>query len=176
MARRIAVDMDNTLVEVQEAFLERYNADEGTAYTREDIAPWDFDKTPVTYDKFHAVTQGLWAEEYESLEPMEPRLDTKLDRLNAYGAVDIVTGREDREAEMRSWLRGENIYRGRQYGRFVVEQDKAGLGYDLYVDDNPLLAWLAPTWHPPRLYTDDVQAVGCGPFDELLAYLDEKDW
>ncbi len=160
---RIAVDVDNTLAATLDAVVERYNAEEGAALRAEQFDAWDFRENPLSYQRYETLADAVWADGGPA--PTEPGVGAGVRALGRYGDVDIVTGREGREPEMRGWLRGQGIRQGHAYGAFVVEQDKAALDYDLYVDDNPMLAALAPTVAYPQRYNVDVDALGRTAWD-----------
>lgn len=72
---------------------------------------------------------------------MEGSIGEKVSRLSSFGQVDIVTGRTlDTVEFVKKWLKLHKV----TYDNFVSVSssgEKAGLNYDVYIDDAPDLAW-----------------------------------
>ncbi len=134
---RIAVDLDGVLAETMTAWCEKANQEFGTRLKLDDLDSWaSWVKLGVSKDQFYRLLDDAW-DDWEHVPPTEPRIAEKVAKIQAFGEVDIVTGRSRRTVEgARNWLSHYKI----PYGRFVRVpgvKDKVLLNYDVYIDDAP---------------------------------------
>lgn len=131
---KLAIDHEGTLSDPHTLYLEVYNQKNGTNYTLEDIPYWDFIGSPIDKEHFVETSKQLWKSDIE-IPPIEPFLKKYLDNLTDYHQIDIVTARLECDEELKKWLDDYDI----SYDKFIVEEDKNKLNYDIYIDDNPRL-------------------------------------
>jgi 5'(3')-deoxyribonucleotidase len=139
---RIAVDLDGVLAETMTRWCEKANEEFGTRLKLDDLDSWaSWVKLGVSKDKFYRLLDEAW-DDWERVPPTEPGIAEKVARVQAYGEVDIVTGRSRRTVEgARNWLSHYKV----PFGRFVRVpgvKDKIFLDYDVYIDDAPDLMHL----------------------------------
>lgn len=130
---RIALDVDGVLADVMLAWLDR----SGTAATKDEITDWEFwRRLGMEKEQFHAELDSCWGD-WGSVPPTEQGLAQTTGELRRLGRVDIVTARDpSTDGFVREWLASHGI----SYCGYVsVEHGpmKAGLGYDILIDDSP---------------------------------------
>lgn len=121
---RIALDLENVLADILE---------------EEDFEQWGFDSDRV-FSHFMDVSHDAWAVNWEHIEPTEPNLSETVDRIRSLGyTVDLVTNRDGVDDQIQMWLDkydiSVNAFRSNPAGT-----RKSELDYDVYIDDNPLMA------------------------------------
>jgi 5'(3')-deoxyribonucleotidase len=134
---RIAVDLDGVLAESMLVWCERANKEFGTMLKMEDLDSWSsWKKFAISKDDFYRILDESW-EDWERVPPTEPRISSKVARVEKFGEVDVVTGRSKRTEEAAiSWVEHQKI----RYRHFVCVagwRDKLVLNYDVYIDDAP---------------------------------------
>lgn len=98
---------------------------------------WDF-PSDDHYEEFMHVSQNLWHNHNHEIPPMVDNLWKPTRRLARRHNVDIVTHRQNVDAQVVEWLRGYNVY----YEDFHVSKGhKTDVDdYDVHVDDSPNVA------------------------------------
>jgi 5'(3')-deoxyribonucleotidase len=129
---RIAVDLDGTLAQTHEVFLEELERREGVSHSLEDIRSWYFENVDFSTDTFHEIARENWTEKDIPLTDTE--IPEHLSKLRKNHDVDVVTARNDvPENELKSWLRKKEV----PFDSFKVDKEKTHLGYDYLIDDSP---------------------------------------
>jgi 5' nucleotidase, deoxy (Pyrimidine), cytosolic type C protein (NT5C) len=102
-----------------------------------DLDSWSsWTKFGIPRDDFYRILDESW-EDWKKVPPTEPRLNSKVARIEKLGDLDIVTGRSKRtEGSAISWVEHQKI-RYRHFVRVAGWRDKIVLGYDVYIDDAP---------------------------------------
>jgi len=140
--QRIAMDVDGVLANVSAAVLGRVSLEVGRPVTLADVTSWNWlSRFGLSDDYFARTYCDLW-EVYppDAVEPYERRVGEYMDALCKDNQVDIVTGHnESSRHAVETWLKSHRIpYHDLiMHGCFV---SKAGLAYDVIVDDSPSLA------------------------------------
>jgi uncharacterized HAD superfamily protein len=135
---RIALDLDGVLADTIRVWLRIWNEERFPKLTYESIDTWDFwRKLGIPESEFAGVFARAWRM-WEEIPPLEEGLAEKVRRLSELGRVDVVTGRPVEERErVVLWLGKHGI----DYERLVVgATDKIRLGYNVYIDDSPIVA------------------------------------
>ncbi len=135
---RIALDLDGVLADTIRVWLRIWNEERFPKLTYESIDTWDFwRKHGIPESEFAGVFARAWRM-WEEIPPLEEGLAEKVRRLSELGKVYVVTGRPADERErVILWLRKHGI----GYERLVVGvTDKVSLGYEVYIDDSPVVA------------------------------------
>lgn len=137
---RLALDHDSTLAATSEmAFELMLGPDHGYGY--ENVESWNWGLDTFGAARFLSGMWHAWTLRPLEVPPMEAGLSDTVDRLRDEYEVHIVTAHPDHfgiEDGKKEWL----DYHGITYDDFVVvpmDQTKATLGYDVYVDDKPAL-------------------------------------
>lgn len=145
MPKRIAVDLDGVLANTIVPVCNILNQRRSTPLNVESFNQWNAWKVAgITKDQFFRTLDEAWFS-WETVPPTEDDLAEKVRPLREFGVVDIVTGRSPTTVSAaKSWLKRQGI----SYDSFVrtanSTDSKAGLEYDVYVDDNAeLMALLA---------------------------------
>ncbi|MCS7142767.1 MAG: hypothetical protein NZ920_03085 [Aigarchaeota archaeon] len=132
---RIALDLDGVLANSIARWIEIWNEKNHRILQYHMINKWDFwVDLGVTSRQFEDLFKMVW-ESWWRVEPMEERIAEKVEALNGFGTVDIVTGRlTEEESHIREWLRTHSI----RYSKlFLNAKRKSALDYDVYIDDSP---------------------------------------
>lgn len=148
----IALDVESVLADILGYFVTQYNHIHGTDYNKSDIDNWDWVRSEVDFDEFNRIVDMGWMN--AEIQPEEKALAEStakiVERDNT--VVDVVTARTGVEDEMKRWLSNLGI----SYNQFYsVEQTKATIGYDAYIDDSVPLGG--------KLDTDQTQYLVVGP-------------
>ncbi|HJU13427.1 MAG TPA: hypothetical protein VJ792_03125 [Candidatus Nitrosotalea sp.] len=136
---RIALDVDGVLADVIDAWL-AYNNRTRAAIQKSEILEWDFWKK-YNIDKFDFYEElSLCWKSWEKIPPTESNLSQASKELSRLGTVDIVTAREDSTHEdVKKWLRMHGVA-FKNYVGVLEGTEKAGLDYDVFIDDSPINA------------------------------------
>lgn len=134
---RIAVDLDGVLAESMLVWCERANKEFGTTLKMEDLDTWSsWKKFAIAKDDFYRILDESWMD-WEQVPPTEPRIASKVARIEKFGNIDVVTGRSRRtEQAAMSWVEYHKI-RYQHFVRVPGWRDKLVLNYDVYIDDAP---------------------------------------
>jgi len=139
---QIAIDVDGTLAKTMEALIEKFNKENNTNHTIDEIDNWDMGVIKVfgSLEKFLEMYNELWEEEREKIQPHITR--EQLKELLEYYDVVVVSNRQDKRHEefIQKWLK-ENF--GFDFKIVLVGEilDKINNGnYELIIDDAPPLA------------------------------------
>ena len=136
---KIALDVDGVLADVIVSWLEHSNKIR-TEISKHEITDWDFwKKFNIDRYDFYAELNKCW-ENWPNIPPTETRLSDSTKKISQIGQVDIVTARErSTDSFVKNWLEHHNI----AYENYVSVSSgpmKAGLNYDVFIDDSPLNA------------------------------------
>lgn len=137
---RIALDVDGVLANAIPLWIELCNTQHGTALSLGQATQWEFWRPfGISRPEFFRIFSAVW-QNWRRLEPTEPTIGAKVDRLRQFGPLDIVTGRtRDTFDYVHRWLSAHGI----QYDRFVPVPSmlrKAALPYEVFIDDAPEVA------------------------------------
>jgi len=134
---KIAVDLDGVLAESMTVWCEIANKEYGTHFKMEDLDSWSWwRKSPVSKDDFYRILDESW-DDWAGIPPTEPDIARKVERIESYGDLDVVTGRSKRTVEAaRSWIDSQRVHY-RNFVRVLGWRDKILLNYDVYIDDAP---------------------------------------
>ncbi len=140
---RISLDVDDTIAGVWKHVLGLHNAQSSTQYSLHDLRGWNWEGVNMTTEQFYTLYNKLW---HDMSHRIELLVDKKLLlKLARYYEIDLVTNRgkvpelESTVAPLRKWLAKNGISKF----RIVVSDEHPGkhvLGYDIYIDDSPVLA------------------------------------
>jgi len=141
----VALDFDGVLADTHSTTVDLYNKYNGTDVSVEEFTDWDFGDTPIVLEDYLMLSNIAWKLDScgdVDVRPIESNSRTDfLDiveplSVNSDVMLDIVTARtKDNYHEVRSWI--EYWYGTDWFNSLVFEKDKASLGYDIYIDDNP---------------------------------------
>jgi 5'(3')-deoxyribonucleotidase len=134
---RIAVDLDGVLAESMLVWCERVNKEFGMMLKMEDLDSWSpWKKFAISKDDFYRILDESW-EDWKQVPPTEPRVASKVARIEKFGDIDVVTGRSrTTEQAAINWVQHQRI-RHRHFVRVAGWRDKLVLNYDVYIDDAP---------------------------------------
>jgi len=141
---KIALDVEGVLADPTTPWLKDYNARYQDNLTVNDIMGWNFRNSPfkVSIEDFIVQKSYLWKENWVKIPPTEPDLSTKTKLLHQKHKVDIVSTSKIDMEEILKWLNSNSIYYSDS--KFLdFSRDTSGkshLNYDVFIDDNPLLA------------------------------------
>lgn len=132
---KIALDVESTLADVQSAFREEYEKRHGVE--AEISETWGFDNVDYSKSEFFKITQSLWKNNYLSILPTEDELRTTTRELrDIAGQVDLVTGRQGADQNMKAWAEFVGVVYENFYS-VPTQKGKSSLGYDVLIDDSP---------------------------------------
>ncbi|TXT65591.1 MAG: putative NT5C domain containing protein [Promethearchaeota archaeon] len=144
---KIAVDVDGVLLDLMDTYCEVYNEQFETNYKKSDVTRWDFFeeweiRERDAFEIFHKI--------YENSSDI-PFIDEYalfvLKEINEIHHVDIVSARSEQySVQLGDTLKSHGIIDGIHYQHLILVNEKPydiklRLNYDLYIDDNPHLAW-----------------------------------
>lgn len=138
--RKIALDVDGVLADVMQAWLDATNPGRFVPLTKSDMNRWDFwSRRHIKRRDFYAQLDSCWMS-WETIPPTEAHLNTTTRALSGLGTVDIVTARTPvTNPSVKMWLDRQNITYDR-YVQVAAGRMKAGLDYDIFIDDSPVNA------------------------------------
>jgi 5'(3')-deoxyribonucleotidase len=143
LRQKVAIDMDDTLALLKEAWLPVYNVTNGTSFTIDAFKSWSSWDLPATFDEFMNIYHDLWSKSWETIRPSI--FKETLKSLSEIHDVDIVSHRPQwHEPYVRSWM--NHYFPDVKVNLVLTEssEKKAQLGYDVIFDDgNPLAKALA---------------------------------
>jgi len=136
---RIALDLDGVLADTIQTFCAILNKRRSTSFTPEAFDRWNaWEIAHISREEFLRTLDEAWFN-WRDIPPVETTLAAKVSSLGQFGAVDIVTGRNEITVPFaQEWLR----FHGIRYERFVrtaSTRAKADLDYDIFVDDSDYL-------------------------------------
>ena len=136
---RFAVDLDGVLANTMEACCKIINMRYSTHFEVSSFNLWKaWETIGINKDSFFHILDQAWFE-WQSIPPTEEKLAKKVHRLYEFGEVEIVTGRSPETVpSAKSWLETQEI----KFNKFVRTEStiaKAGLNYDVFIDDSPEL-------------------------------------
>ncbi|MFB6241364.1 MAG: hypothetical protein ABEJ36_00995 [Candidatus Nanosalina sp.] len=129
---RIAVDLDGTLAQTHEVFLEELEKREGISHSLEDITSWYFENVDFSLDTFHEIARENWKK--KDIPLTDDSIPEHLNELKKRHRVDVVTARDDIPGkELKNWLERKKV----PFDSFKVDKEKTHLDYDFLIDDSP---------------------------------------
>lgn len=136
----IAVDLDGVLANSLKVMLDIFYERTGRLLRYEEIDDWYFwRKVNIDEETFFELLDSAWSR-WREIPPTEDGIVDKLSRLRTLGRLDIVTARSKRTEDYAlKWLTLHGIPYD-NYIRVESGEAKAGLGYDVFIDDSPYLA------------------------------------
>ncbi|MDG5759069.1 hypothetical protein QA600_06915 [Natronococcus sp. A-GB1] len=158
---KIALDLEGVLADSMGYFLDRYNAQRGTAYAKSDVDSWRWVPTVVGFETFDSIVNRGWrtnpSKIQYSVEDLPARLPSLMTATDL--RVDIVTARTGVEESMQRWL----ATAGLPYDEFVAidTRPKPELAYDVFIDDDPTLS--------RHLSSEQIQVLVSQPWNEHVA-------
>lgn len=142
--KKIALDLDGVLLNTLGKFIEIWNIIKEDNKTLEDIKRFGF------YEDWGISESIFWAFfdmcKTEKLDPIDPKAPKYVKRLRTQCKIDIVTARKESERELiEGNLKDIGMIQGIHYDNLIIvprliDSPKIDLPYDVYIDDNPLLA------------------------------------
>ena len=134
---RIAVDLDGVLAESMKVWCRKANKEFDLSLKMEDLDGWSsWKRFGISKGDFYRILDESW-EDWEEVPPTEPRLASKVAKVEEFGDIDVVTGRSKKTEEAaRRWVEHQSV-RYRQFVRVAGWRDKIVLDYDVYIDDAP---------------------------------------
>lgn len=127
---QIALDLEGVLADTHLA-----TRDRSDRLGPEHFEYWGFDDE--MWDHYHHVSQNLWHNHWEDIDPMEPALCDVVRILRYDHTVDILTARTGVDDQIQKWLDANDI----QYDGFTAtKQPKHEFDYGVFIDDNPRMA------------------------------------
>lgn len=131
----ISLDVESTITNILTPFREELK--ERTGKEIQDRIEWGFKNVDVSKDTFMEITSSNWKHKPLEIPPTEAGIHVPIMAIyDKAEKLDIVTGRQGFDEEIRTWLEYYSI----PYDDFVVVQGqeaKADLGYDVLIDDSP---------------------------------------
>jgi 5'(3')-deoxyribonucleotidase len=129
---RIAVDLDGTLAQTHEVFLEELEKRHGVSHSLGDIRSWYFENVDFSTDTFHSIARENWRK--KDIPLTDEEIPEHLEELRKRHTVDVVTARDDVPGEeLKNWLENKKV----PFDSFKVDKEKTHLDYDFLVDDSP---------------------------------------
>ena len=136
---RIGLDVDGVLADVIHAWLS-YSNKVRPSILKSEISDWDFWKRHnINKFDFYQELSMCW-KNWRDIPPTEGNLSEASRELSKLGTVDIVTARDDStHYDVKRWLKMHGVAFSNYVG--VLEgTEKAGLDYDVFIDDSPVNA------------------------------------
>jgi len=132
---KISLDLESTLADIRTPFKDEYERRNGFRPAESD--QWDFDNSEFDLREFLEITGHNWKHNVNEIPVTEKGLMAKTHEIyELVNQLDVVTGRWGHKKTMRAWLNTKGIL----FDDFIVvpnQDKKAGLGYDIYIDDCP---------------------------------------
>jgi len=141
---RIALDLDGVLADTMRLWIKLWRQRTGQELSFEELVDWDFwRELGITEAEFMRIMNDAWRM-WRRMPPTEEELSEKVSKLKTLGKVDIVTARpRETEEYVLRWLERHRI----PFDDYIwIESSRAKLrlGYDVYIDDSPLVAEEGP--------------------------------
>lgn len=140
---RISLDVDDTIANIMSPLLMLHNSINSSDYEASDVTDWSWRGVNLTTEQFYELYNKVWMNFTERIDCI---VDKKLLlRLAKHYEIDLVTSRgnvpklEETVKPLKKWL----VRHGISKFRLVISSEyspKDTLGYDIYIDDSPLLA------------------------------------
>lgn len=140
---RISLDVDDTIANIMSPLLMLHNSINSSDYEASDVTDWSWRGVNLTTEQFYELYNKVWMNFTERIDCI---VDKKLLlRLAKHYEIDLVTSRgnvpklEETVKPLKKWLARHGISKF----RLVISSEyspKDTLGYDIYIDDSPLLA------------------------------------
>lgn len=136
----IALDIESTLAAVTPEFITELNhRDDLDLDPLRECGDWMWMENDdiCSIERFLEVTEELWQDQWQTIPNREAGLDATTAQMAAQHDLDIVTSRTGCDEALQAWLDAHGIcYDGFHSG----VDNKALMGYDIYIDDKPHLA------------------------------------
>ncbi len=140
--KKIAIDVDSTLIDIMVSYCQVYNELKNETKTKDDVRNWDFfaewnlsnEEGIELFDKIDLHEVPVICDE----------VDCYLLRFSQKHLVDIVTNRKEMQRnQLVRKLESMGLKKGINYNDLIIvnsDQEKVDLNYDIYIDDGPKLA------------------------------------
>lgn len=143
-SRKIAVDVDSTLIDIMVSYCEIYNEGKNAKKTKDDVTDWDFfDAWGLTLEEGKAIFDKI---NLQDVPIISEDVDCFLLRFNQNYIVDIITNRTEKQRKaLMKKLESMNLRQGINYRHLVIvnsDKEKLDLDYNIHIDDSPKLAQL----------------------------------
>jgi 5'(3')-deoxyribonucleotidase len=139
---KIAIDVDGTLAKTMEALLEKFNKENNTNFTLNDLDDWEkgIEKVFGSYEKFFEMYNELWEKEREKIEPHVTK--NQLEELSKYYDIVVVSNRQDEKHKefIKDWLKKKFDLELKVVLVKDVWDKISNDDYKLVIDDVPNLA------------------------------------
>lgn len=135
---KVALDLDSTLAATSTTAFDLMDED----YTYDDITSWSWGTDKFGTARYLNALWHAWTIRPEEIPPMEDGLQGTTAHIHdRVDQLDVVTAHPDGmmgvDDGKKQWLEDHGIV----YDYYVpVDEDKADLDYDVYIDDKPTLA------------------------------------
>ena len=141
---KIAVDIDDVLLDFNSKFCEYFNHQFKTNYCKKDINKWNFyTNWNVSRETINKIYYKIYKNDILPLIDID--IINILDQLNKIYNIDLVTAKSSNyKSELIRNLEIVNINKDLHYNEILMVNDKpydlkCRLNYDIYIDDNPNL-------------------------------------
>jgi len=132
---KIALDLESTLADIRTPFRDEYERRNGWRPSEAD--EWNFKNNEFTVREFLEITGSNWKHRTNEIPVTEKGLMAKTHEIYELAdQLDVVTARKGHRGRMQAWLNTKGIL----FDDFIVapgQEEKADLGYDVYIDDCP---------------------------------------
>jgi len=134
---KVALDFDCVLADTITVWVQIYNKKYGRSIKRSDIIEWNLCKLlGISEDAMWEIFHLCWTE-WENLPPMEDNICVGVEQIRKMSLTDVVTSAKFSYIEsIRLWLDSIGI----KSINIFSKSEKAGLDYDIFIDDNPSTA------------------------------------
>lgn len=145
MMMKIAVDVDEVLLNIIERFCVLFNSKYNTHITKKDIVQWEFYKDlniseSEAYEIFYEIYRDL------TISLVDKNSVDILKELSKKYHIDLVSSRSSQfKSYLIKNLENVNIRKDIHYNKIIMVKNKPydlklQYDYDIYIDDNPYLA------------------------------------
>jgi 5'-nucleotidase len=167
MRKKIGIDLDTTLNNLEEVWLERYNKDYNDNLTPEDMIDWDVTKY-VKPECGTKMFQYLWEPGFFRNLSIKPHAREVCEFLNQYYDLYIVTACHPK-AVLDKWEWVQEHLPFMDYRHFIPLTDKSLIQMDYLIDDGP---------HNIEAFKNGVPIVIDMPYNRHLGYryIRCRDW
>lgn len=140
--KKIALDFDSVLSDTMVSWVVKYNEKHKEDFTKDHIREWSFwEQKEFNFSMKYAFEffREAW-EDWESLPATEPNLKENTSKLIEFGQVDVVTSVEKEYLKnVDKWMEKQNLPKMEIISSHKLNKIK-DFDYNLYIDDDPLLA------------------------------------
>lgn len=137
---QLALDFDSTLAATSEVAFDLILGDDHD-YGYEDIESWSWMLDEFGTNRALSALWHAWTLRPMQIRPLEENLSQKVSALHSKYNVHIVTAHPDHQGishGKKAWLDAHGIGH-EDFVQVPMDQSKADLGYDVFIDDKPAL-------------------------------------